>query len=63
MNVPLIPRDVLFGNPTRDNPRIAPDGTRLAYLAPVDDVLAGAISPVTPDTLAALGRLRDKGVL
>ncbi len=34
-----------------------------AAFHPVDDVLAGAISPVTPDTLAALGRLRDKGVL
>lgn len=32
--VPLIPRDVLFGNPEKDAPRISPDGERLAYLAP-----------------------------
>ncbi|MDQ7088698.1 MAG: hypothetical protein Q9Q13_12940 [Acidobacteriota bacterium] len=32
--VPLIPREVLFGNPGRAAPRISPDGDRLAYLAP-----------------------------
>ncbi|HEX9162058.1 MAG TPA: S9 family peptidase, partial [Thermoanaerobaculia bacterium] len=31
---PLIPRDVLFGNPERANPHISPDGKRLAWLAP-----------------------------
>lgn len=29
---PLIPRDVLFGNPDRAAPQISPDGKRLAYL-------------------------------
>ena len=31
---PLIPREVLFGNPERTNPQISPDGKRLAWLAP-----------------------------
>jgi hypothetical protein len=31
---PLIPRDVLFGNPERTSPRLSPDGKRLAWLAP-----------------------------
>jgi dipeptidyl aminopeptidase/acylaminoacyl peptidase len=31
---PLIPRDVLFGNPDRASPQISPDGKRLAYLRP-----------------------------
>lgn len=31
---PLIPRDTLFGNPVKAAPRISPDGTRLAYIAP-----------------------------
>ncbi len=33
---PLIPRDVLFGNPDKDNPQLSPDGKQLAYLAPDD---------------------------
>jgi dipeptidyl aminopeptidase/acylaminoacyl peptidase len=36
---PLIPREVLLGNPDKASPRISPDGKRLAYLAPVDGVL------------------------
>ncbi|GBC77525.1 Dipeptidyl aminopeptidase BIII [bacterium HR08] len=36
---PLIPREVLFGNPERVNPQISPDGTKLAYLAPHEGVL------------------------
>lgn len=35
----LIPRDVLFGNPTQNRARISPDGTKLAYLAPYEGVL------------------------
>jgi dipeptidyl aminopeptidase/acylaminoacyl peptidase len=31
---PLVPREVLFGNPERLSPQISPDGKRLAYLAP-----------------------------
>jgi dipeptidyl aminopeptidase/acylaminoacyl peptidase len=31
---PLIPRDILFGNPERANPQLSPDGKYLAYIAP-----------------------------
>lgn len=31
---PLIPREVLFGNPERVSPQLSPQGDRLAYLAP-----------------------------
>jgi dipeptidyl aminopeptidase/acylaminoacyl peptidase len=56
--LPLIPRQVLFGNPDRAMPKVSPDGTRLGYLAPLDGVLnvwAGpaddpdAAQPVTKD--------------
>ncbi len=30
----LIPRTILFGNPERVNPRLSPDGRRLAWIAP-----------------------------
>ena len=31
---PLIPRNVIFGNPERATPQISPDGTKLAWIAP-----------------------------
>ncbi len=31
---PLIPREVLFGNPARSDPQISPDGTQPSWLAP-----------------------------
>jgi dipeptidyl aminopeptidase/acylaminoacyl peptidase len=36
---PLIPRETLFGNPEKTQPRISPDGKLLAYLAPQEGVL------------------------
>lgn len=38
-NSSVIPREVLFGNPERFNPKISPDGKKLAFCAPVDGVL------------------------
>lgn len=58
-NVPIIPREVLFGNPQRAAARISPDGKHLSYLAPVDGVLnvwvgsaedPESAKPVTKDT-------------
>src|SRR5450432_2994154 len=55
--IELIPRNVLFGNPVKTSPRISPDGKRMAYLAPVNNVLnvwvgivGGDFEPVTQDT-------------
>jgi dipeptidyl aminopeptidase/acylaminoacyl peptidase len=31
---PIIPREILFGNPDKINPMISPDGKHLAYIAP-----------------------------
>ena len=33
---PLIPREILFGNPERTKPKISPDGKYLGYIAPDD---------------------------
>lgn len=33
---PLIPREILFGNPERSSPRLSPDGKYMAYIAPDD---------------------------
>ena len=44
---PLIPREVLFGNPDKAGPQISPDGKHIAYLAPDDkNVLQVWVKPV-----------------
>src|SRR5262245_65502164 len=54
----LIPRAKLFGNPTRAQAQISPDGRWLSWLAPKDGVLniwlapaadIGAARPITDD--------------
>jgi dipeptidyl aminopeptidase/acylaminoacyl peptidase len=47
--VELIPREVLFGNPERLSPRISPDGTRLAWIAPHQGVLNVWIAPTSAE--------------
>jgi len=46
--VDLIPRNILFGNPERVSPRISPDGTQLAWIAPRDGVLNVWVAPIGP---------------
>jgi dipeptidyl aminopeptidase/acylaminoacyl peptidase len=46
----LIPRQVLFGNPERLSPRISPDGTRLAWIAPHEGVLNVWVAPASADS-------------
>ena len=45
-NGDLIPRKMLFGNPERTAVTISHDGTRVAWLAPVDGVLNVWVAPV-----------------
>ena len=45
----LIPLPVLFGNPERVSPRISPDGTQLAWLAPDEGVLNVWLAALTPE--------------
>lgn len=58
----LIPRRVLFGNPHRADPQISPDGTRLAFLAPLDGVLNVWTGPVDADAFAPITHDTDRGV-
>jgi len=64
MTVPLVPRQVLFGNPERVSPRMSPDGARLAWIAPDDGVLNVWINAVdAPLTDAhAVTADRDRGI-
>jgi len=58
----LIPRSVLFGNPSRVSPAISPDGARLAYLAPVDGVLNVWVGTAGGDDFRPVTDDRESGV-
>ncbi len=59
-NLPLIPRDVLFGNPDRAQPKLSPDGRWLAWRAPEEGVLNVWAAPAD-DLDAAEPVTRDRG--
>ncbi|HSM51045.1 MAG TPA: S9 family peptidase, partial [Thermoanaerobaculia bacterium] len=56
---PLIPREVLFGNPERAGLTISPDGKRLAWRAPVEGVMNVWVAPVG-DLAAARPVTKDR---
>ncbi len=56
----LIPRKILFGNPTQANLLISPDGTQISYLAPVKGVLNVWVAP-REDPSAARPVTADSG--
>ncbi|HEY7199613.1 MAG TPA: S9 family peptidase [Candidatus Dormibacteraeota bacterium] len=62
MQPDLIPRGVLFGNPTRLSPAISPDGARLAYIAPVDGVLNVWVGALGSDDFQPVTEDRDRGI-
>ncbi len=45
VDVPLIPRDVLFGNPDKAGPQISPGGTYISWLADVNGVMNVFVAP------------------
>jgi dipeptidyl aminopeptidase/acylaminoacyl peptidase len=62
MTTQLIPREVLFGNPEKASPRISPDGTRIAWLAPVDGVLNVWVAHLGADDAAPVTNDTDRGI-
>src|SRR5436305_2163071 len=58
----LIPRRVLFGNPDRVQARISPDGTRLGWIAPVNDVLNVWVGPIDGGEGKPVTDDRDRGI-
>src|SRR3712207_2428107 len=45
--VPLIPREKIFGNPSKVAGRLSPDGKWLSWIAPRDDVLNVWVAPAS----------------
>ena len=50
--IPLIPREALFGNPSKAGGQISPDGQWLGWMAPHDGVMNVWLAPAA-DPLAA----------
>ncbi len=50
--IPLIPREIIFGSPNKASPQISPDGDQLSYLAPVNGVLNVWVGPAQDPDLA-----------
>ncbi len=60
---PLIPRQVLFGNPDKASARLSHDGTKLSYLAPKDGVLNVFVGPVDkPDEAKPVTNDTQRGI-
>ena len=61
--IELIARDLLFGNPTRSQARISPNGQWLSWLAPVDGVLNIHVAPAAaPEDVRTLTRDSGRGI-
>ena len=58
----IVPRDILFGNPTRLAPELSPDGTRLAWIAPDRGVLNVWVRTVGEDDDRVVTSDRERGV-
>jgi len=58
----LIPRNVLFGNPEKTSPQVSPDGTKMAYLAPVNNVLNVWVGTIGSDNFQPVTKDEDRGV-
>ncbi|MHB9009133.1 MAG: TolB family protein, partial [Limisphaerales bacterium] len=60
---PLLPRDVLFGNPERTSPALSPDGQRLAWLAPdTNNVLQVWVKTVGQDDDRVVTADKKRGI-
>ena len=53
-SVPLIPREALYGNPSRSGGQISPDGAWLAWMAPHEGVMNVWLAPAADPSAARL---------
>ncbi|HZJ53226.1 MAG TPA: S9 family peptidase [Myxococcaceae bacterium] len=59
---PLIPREVLFGNPERTKPALSPDGKRLAWLQPDKGVLQVWVETLGKDDATPVSADRQRPI-
>lgn len=61
-DLPLIPREILFGNPEKASPIISPDGRHLAYVAPDDGVLNVWVRSLPSGEARCITSDRNRGI-
>jgi hypothetical protein len=61
-DVDLIPRNIVFGNPEKANPQISPDGSMMAYLAPVNNILNVWVGKVGSEDYLPVTKDSDRGI-
>ncbi len=61
--IPLIPREVLFGNPVRSGGKISPDGQWLSWMAPLEGVMNVWLAPYAePEQARAMTKATDRPI-
>lgn len=60
--IKLIPRELIFGNPVKSSPQISPDGTKMAYLAPANNVLNVWVKTVGAEDDQAVTKDDNRGI-
>ena len=58
----VIPLELFLGDPVKANPQISPDGTRLAYIAPLDGVLNVWIQDLASLKSYPITNDKDRGI-
>ena len=62
-DVPIIPRAEIFGNPDRANPKLSPDGRKIAYLQDSNGVLNIWVAPVSnPEKATVVTADKKRGI-
>ncbi len=59
---PLIPREIMFGNPEKAGAALSPDGTKLAFCAPENGVLNVWIGTVGKDDAVCVTEDKKRGI-
>lgn len=58
----IIPRQILFGNPEKANPQIAPTGEQLSFIAPVNNVLNVWVGDLRSENYRPVTKDTDRGI-
>jgi len=58
----LIPRNVLFGNPSKASPQLSPDGKRIAYLAPYNNILNVWLGDFGSEQYTVVSQDKERGI-